>query len=116
MEKKILTAEEIQEKAKELGYDVSIEDCEEAADLVNNEPMTEDGDFVDLGDDALEDVVGGAKVNTTAIKKWLQKQWNKRPGKSYGKISSWETAVISAATVKFGFAGCAVATAFFLAY
>ena len=116
MDKKILTAEEILEKAKELGYDVSLEDCEEAAEFVNTEPMTEDGEFVNLDEDDLEAVVGGAKITKTAIKNWLNKQWAKRPGKSAGKISAWETAVISAATAQFGFLGCTVATAFFLLY
>lgn len=113
MDKKILTAEEIMDKAKELGYDVSLDDCEEAAELVNNEVM-DDEEAVDLSEDALEDVVGGA--SKAKILSWIKKMWKKRPGKSFGKISEWESTVIGAATATFGLKGCAIATGFFLLY
>lgn len=115
MDKKMLTAEEIQEKAKELGYDLSIEDCEEAADMINEAPAPEDnGDAVELDEAALEDVVGG--VSISSIYSWVKRAWKNRPSKSPGKISSWEQGIISAATKKFGWKACAVATGFFLLY
>ena len=115
MDKKILTAEEILEKAKELGYDVSLEDCEEAADMINEAPApVDDGEVAELSEDALEDVVGGASASS--ILKWVQNMWKNRPNKSPGKISSWEQGVITAATKKFGWKACAVATGFFLLY
>ena len=115
MDKKILTAEEILEKAKELGYDVTMEDCEEAADMLNEAPAPVDGgEDAELSEAALEDVVGG--VSASAILKWVQNMWNNRPNKSPGKISSWEKGIISAATKKFGWKAAAVATGFFLLY
>ena len=114
-EKKIVTAEEIMDKAKELGYDVSLDECEEAAELVNNSPIPEEnGEVADLSEDALEDVVGGASA--ASILKWVQNMWKNRPGKSAGKISSWEKGIISAATKKFGWKACAITTGFFLLY
>ena len=115
MDKKLLTAEEILEKTKELGYDVSLEDCEEAAEFMNNEPVLDENDFAELSDEALEDVVGGA-INIKAITQWIMNQWAKRPAKSFGKIASWEKSIISLATKKFGLKGCAAATAFALLY
>ena len=116
MDKKILTAEEILEKTKELGYDVSLDECEEAADYFNNEPMTEDGEFLDLGEDDLEAVVGGAKITVSAINNWLKIQWANRPKKSHGKITAWELSLIAKATLKYGALGCATATAFCLVW
>ena len=114
-EKKIVTAEEIMEKVTELGYDVSMEECEEAAEVVNNEVMTaEDEETADLSEDALEDVVGGASVST--ILKWLKKMWKNRLGMSPGKISGWESTLIGTAKDLFGKKAAAVATGFFLAY
>lgn len=110
-EKKILTAEEIMAKATELGYDVSIDDCEEAADAINNAPMTEEGEVgEELDEDALEDVAGG--VNTASILLWI-KVFGPR-GRSRGKITILERAKIEAARKRFGRIGAALATAYYM--
>lgn len=104
MDKKILTAEEILEKAKELGYDVSLEDCEEAVDALENADMSAEEN---MSEDSLENVVGGAvsKAYITAyIRPWFTRG-------SFGKITASEREMIEKARKKFGKVGVVIATA-----
>lgn len=115
MDKKMLTAEEIMNKAAELGYDVTIDDCEEAAELVNNTPMTDDCEFADaaeLNDAELENVTGG--ITKKDILRWLRQRYRKYG--SPGKITEKEKAIIAEARAKLGRFAAAVVTAFCYLY
>ncbi|MBE5810012.1 MAG: hypothetical protein E7318_03650 [Clostridiales bacterium] len=105
MDKQMLTAEELQAKAKEQGYELSLEDCEEAIDALENTDMS---DVENMSEDSLENVVGGA-VTKAYITAYIRPWFGIRG--SFGKITASEREMIAKAQKLFGKVGLAVATA-----
>ena len=119
MDKKILTAEEILEKATEQGYEMSLEDCEATLDAMNSINLDEASEIEDMDEADLENVAGGGSIAAAVIAAtaWVKTKYARKPRKRYttGKFDSFDQSVISEATRRFGMAGHNVAVIMALA-